>query len=172
MHLVAYPLAWTKGTNGVVEGDVVNIESYTNMVSVKEQFAGKLKGKIILFGKEPMPRALPDTVFKRFTKLQLENMQERLVPQIKAPSLPKELEKWHDEYFEDNAFLQFVEKEGALAVLKTSPSVAGIVNVAGTYYYKENNPKPLPYYIIMPEHAGRLIRLLKQNIIPQDKTKP
>ncbi|MEJ7674951.1 MAG: hypothetical protein WKF59_20190 [Chitinophagaceae bacterium] len=76
---------------------------------------------------------------------------------------------WHDEYFEDNDFLQFVENEGAIAVLKTSSTVVGIMNVAGTYYYKANDPKPLPYYIIMPEHAGRLIRLLKQNITPRVK---
>ena len=96
-------------------------------------------------------------------------MQNRLVPQIEAIPIPKQLEIWHDEYFEDNACLQFVENEGALAVFKTSSSIAGIVNVGGTYYYKENDPKPLPYFIIMPEHAGRLIRLLKQNISPKIK---
>ena len=169
MHIVAYPLAWTKSTKGIVEADVVNIESFTDINLLKQEYAGKLKGKIILLGKEPMPKALPDTVFKRFTKAQLEDMQERLVPQIKVIPIPKQLEIWHDEAFEDNAFLQFAENEGAVAVFKTSSSVAGIVNVGGTYYYKENDPKPLPYFIIMPEHAGRLIRLIKQNIIPRIK---
>ena len=58
MHIAAYPLAWTKSTRGTVEGDVVNIESFTDMDSVKQQYAGKLKGKIILTGKEPMPQIL------------------------------------------------------------------------------------------------------------------
>ena len=31
MHIVAYPLAWTKSTKGIVEGDVVNIESFADM---------------------------------------------------------------------------------------------------------------------------------------------
>ena len=137
MHIVAYPLAWTKSTDGIVEGDVVNIESYSNMNLVEQQYAGKLKGKIILLGEEPLPKSLPDNIFKRFTKEELVEMQNRLVPQIEAIPIPKQLEIWHDEYFEDNAFLQFVENEGALAVFKTSSSIAGIVNVGGTYYYKD-----------------------------------
>ncbi len=56
-----------------------------------------------------------------------------------------------------------------LLQFKTSSTVVGIMNVAGTYYYKANDPKPLPYYIIMPEHAGRLIRLLKQKTTPRIK---
>lgn len=169
MHIVAYPLAWTKSTDGILEGDVVNIESYSNMNLVEQQYAGKLKGKIILLGEEPLPKSLPDNIFKRFTKEELDDMQERLIPQTKVIPIPEQLEIWHDEYFEDNDFLQFVENEGALAVFKTSSSIAGIVNVGGTYYYKENDPKPLPYFIIMPEHAGRLIRLLKQNVTPKIK---
>ena len=169
MHIVAYPLAWTKGTKGIVEGDVVNIESFADMNLIKQQFAGQLKGKIILLGKEPKPRSLADTVFQRFTKAQLEEMQELLVPRNKVIPMPKQIELYQGEYFEDNAFLQFVENEGALAVFKTSSSVAGIVNVGGTYYYKESDPKPLPYLVMMPEHAGRIMRLLKQNITPRIK---
>ena len=169
MHISAYPLAWTKSTRGIVEGDVVNIESFTDMNLVKQQYAGKLKGKIILTGKEPMPQSLPDTLLKRFTKAELEEMQERLVPQTKSIPIPKQLEIWHDEYFEDTAFLKFVENEGAIAVFKASPTAAGILNVGGTYFYRESDRKPLPYFIIMSEHAGRLIRLLKQNITPRIK---
>ncbi|MEJ7674952.1 MAG: hypothetical protein WKF59_20195 [Chitinophagaceae bacterium] len=84
MHIVAYPLAWTKSTKGVVEGDVVNIESFGDIKLLKQEYAGKLKGKIILLGKELRLNPLPDTVFKRFTKAQLEEMQERLVPQVKV----------------------------------------------------------------------------------------
>lgn len=169
MQIVAYPLAFTKGTKGIVEGDVINIESFADMNFVKQQFAGKLKDKIILLGEEPPQKSLTDSVFKRYTKAQLEDMQELLVPRTKVHPMPEQIELYQREYFEDNAFLQFVENEGALAVLKTSSSVAGNVNVAGTFYYKESDPKPLPYYEIMPEHAGRIIRLLKQNITPRIK---
>ena len=169
MRITAYPLAWTKSTKGIVEGDVVNIESFADMNLLKQQYAGKLKGKIILLGKETKYKSLSDTVFQRFTKAQLEAMQELLIPQNKVIPMPKQIEEYQHEYFEDNAFLQFVETEGALAVFKTSSSVAGIVNVGGTYYYKEGDPKPLPYFVIMPEHAGRILRLLKQNITPRIK---
>ena len=169
MHINAYPLAWTKGSNGMVEGELVNIESYADLNSMKARFAGKLKGKIILLGKETQPAFISDTIFKRLGKEELKAMEDQLTPLEKQMPMQEQLVKWRKEYYEDSAFLQFVENEGALAILKSSPSVSGILRVSGTYYYQENEPKPLPYFSVMPEHFGRLIRLLKQNITPRIK---
>ena len=42
----------------------------------------------------------------------------------------------------------------------------GVLHPDGTYYYRNDDIKPLPYFTIMPEHFGRLFRLLKLNITP------
>ncbi|HLO79367.1 MAG TPA: M28 family peptidase [Chitinophagaceae bacterium] len=167
MHIVAYPLAWTKSTNGTVEGELIHIENWRTLDSVKKNFSGKLKGKIVLLGKEPRQVNLTDTVFARLSENQLKKMETQLVPEEKTTPLPDMLDRWAGENVEDQPFLEFVEKEGALAILRTSPKMTGILNVSGTYYYKESNIKPLPYFSIMPEHFGRMLRLLKQDLPPK-----
>jgi hypothetical protein len=167
MHIMAFPYAMTKSTNGTVEGEVLQIESFADMKKLGEKFSGKLKGKIILLGAAPAPRSLQDTLLKRFDDNGLKNMEQQLIPLNKQTPLPALLEEWKVDDVSDKAFLEFAEREGALAVLRTRPTLAGILNVAGTYYYHENDLKPLPYFAIMPEHFGRIARLLKQNQAPR-----
>lgn len=167
MHIMAYPLAMSKSSNGSVEGEIVNVESFRDMKAVQEKFSGKLKGKIILLGTEPKPRSLSDTLLKRFDDQALKKLAEQMAPLNKQTPLPELLEEWKVDDFLDRDFLMFAEKEGAIAVLRTRPSLTGILNVGGTYYYRENDLKPLPYFTIMPEHFGRLVRLLRQQVQPR-----
>ncbi len=164
MHIMAFPYAMTKSSDGTVEGDLVQVESFRDMKMVQEKFSGKLKGRIILLGAEPQPRSLTDTLLQRFGTAELNNMEQQITPLKKQTPLPDLLEEWKVDDVTDKAFLEFAEKEGALAVLRTRPTLAGILNVAGTYYYHENDLKPLPYFAIMPEHFGRIARLLKQKV--------
>ncbi len=53
-----------------------------------------------------------------------------------------------------------------MAVLATRPMHMGILHPNGTYYYKMNDLKPLPYFTIMPEHFGRMLRMLNLGIVP------
>lgn len=167
MHITSYPLAWTKGSNGTVEGEVINIESFSDLDSIKYLYKGILRNKIILLGKEPVFNPMPDPISKRYSTKELEKMQQLLIAENKTRPLPEAIEIFRNEYSKDSTFLKFAEVEGALAVFKASASAAGLMKVGGTYYYKENDFKPLPYFIILPEHAGRLIRLINQNIVPK-----
>ena len=167
MHIAAYPLAMTKSTKGIVEGEVIAIESFRDMVAVKKQFTGKLKDKIILLGRIPSVKSLPDTIFKRYSNEQLKTMEEMLAPATIQTPLPELLESFKVDDVTDKDFLLFAESEGALAVLKTSPRMTGILSVGGTYYYRENDLKPLPYFSIMPEHFSRLGRLLQKQLVPK-----
>jgi len=169
MHITAYPLAWTKGTNGTVEGDVINIDSFSDMDSIKHRYAGILRNKIILLGKEPVFNPMPDPISKRYSTKELENMQQLLIAENQTKPLPEAIEAFRNEYSKDSTFLRFAEDEGVLAVFKPSASAAGLMKVGGTYYYKDNDFKPLPYFIIMPDHAGRLIRLINQGKVPKVK---
>lgn len=167
MHIMAYPLAMTKSTAGLVEAELVNIESFKDMNAVKTQFSGKLKGKIVLLGMEPRQYSLTDTILKRFTEEELESKEEQLNPVVKPLDLQEQLDDWKITDHRDKDILAFAEKEGAIAVLKTTPKLTGILQVQGTYNYLESDPKVLPYFAIMPEHFGRLVRLLKQGVKPR-----
>jgi carboxypeptidase Q len=167
MHIMAYPLAWTKSTKGTVEGELIHIPRQENIDSLKKKFAGRLKGRIILLGREPRKVSLEDTVFSRFSEEQLARMENKTVPALKATPLPDMLDEWSVENVQDQAFLEFIEKEGAIAILRTQPMMTGVLNISGTFYYKDSNIKPLPYFSIMPEHFGRMLRLLEQKQSPK-----
>ena len=167
MHLVAYPLAMSKSTAGIVEGELVSIESFRDMKDVKEKFSGKLKGKIILLGTEPRQRSLTDTILKRYSDNELRTQDEQLDPSEKQTPLPELLDSWKISDHTDDEFLAFVEAEGALAVLRTQSALLGVLRVQGTYNYRESDPKVLPYFSIIPEHFGRLFRMLKEKASPR-----
>lgn len=167
MHLVAYPMAMAKSTKGIVEGELISIESFRDMNAVREKFSGRIKGKIILLGTEPRQKSLTDTIFKRYSDAELKDMQEQLDPSEKQTPLSELLDSWKVSDHADAAFLAFAEKEGAVAVLRTQSAFFGVLKVNGTYNYLESDPKALPYFSIISEHFGRLYRLLKQNIVPK-----
>jgi len=169
MHINAYPLAMAKSTNGKVEGDVVHIKSFRNMDLVRKQFAGKLKGKIILLGSEPSKKSLNGEMFKRYSDDELDEMEDKLVPTTKQTPLPELFKSWETSDVYDKEFLEFIESEGALAILKTRSMLLGVLHPDGTYYYQNDALKPLPYFTIMPEHFGRLVRMIKQGITPKIK---
>ena len=167
MHLVAYPMAMSKSTAGIVEGELISIENFQDMKALKEKFSGKLKGKIILLGTEPRQRSLPDTILKRYSDSELKSQDEQLNPSVKQTPLPELLDSWKTSDHADDEFLAFVEKEGALAVLRTQSALLGVLRVQGTYNYRETDPKVLPYFSIIPEQFGRLFRMLKGNTTPR-----
>lgn len=166
MNISAYPLAMAKSSNGIVSGSVVSIENFSNMDQVKTDFSGKLKGKIILLGKEPRKKSLTDTIEFRLSDSQLKKMEQKTTAKVEVTPLPELFEQWKTGDRTDEEFLKFAEAEGALAVLTTKPMYLGVLHPSGTYYYKKGDFKPLPYFTIMPEHFGRLYRMIKLNTAP------
>jgi len=167
MHIEAYPLVMSKSSNGIVSGDVIHIESIADMDSVKQKFSGKLKGKVILYGKKPQKKSSEDVLSKRFSQEELHQKETQLTAKNKQTPLPELLKSWETDDFYDDEFLRFAETEGALAILKTRATHLGIVHPQGTYYYKNGDLMPLPYFTIMPEHFGRLARMLEVGITPK-----
>jgi carboxypeptidase Q len=166
MNISAYPLAMSKSSEGIVSGEIINIESFADLNKLKNEFSGKLKGKVILLGREPRKKSLRDTIEFRYSEKQLKQKEEQITAEVKPTPLPELFEKWKTEDKADEKFLRFVETEGALAVLITQSKHLGILQPQGTYYYKNGDLKPLPYFTISPEHFGRLYRMAKLNATP------
>ncbi|MEB8327754.1 M20/M25/M40 family metallo-hydrolase [Flavobacteriaceae bacterium KMM 6897] len=166
MNISAYPLAMSKSTDGTVSGTIVSIESFADMNKVRSEFSGNLKGKIILLGKKPKKKSLLDTIESRYSGKQLKQMEQQITTEVKTTPLPELFEKWKIEDKSDETFLKFVEAEGALAVLTTRPMYLGVLHPDGTYYFREGDFKPLPYFTIMSEHFGRLYRMTELNATP------
>ena len=166
MHIAAYPLAMSKSTDGIVSGELIAIQGFRDMKKVKAEFSGKLSKKIILLGNVPKKKSLLDTILFRYSEPELLKMKNQLNAEVQVTPLPELFESWKLDDTSDEEFLRFAETEGALAVLKTSPSYLGVLHPQGTYYYKNNDLKPLPYFTIMPEHFGRLSRMLTLSTKP------
>ena len=166
MKIAGYPLAHAQSTEGAVSGSLVHIESFRDMDKVKADFGGQLSGKIVLLGKAPRKKPLTDTIESRYSEKELSKMESQLTAKNHQTPLPELFESWEESDRYDEEFLTFVAKEGALGVLTTSAMYLGVLHPSGTYYYKEDHLKPLPYFTIMPEHFGRLYRMLQQNTNP------
>lgn len=178
MKIQAYPYAWTASSNGVQIGDLIWIESHTDLEKVKEQWSGKLQGKTILIGSPPKQNMLFDALSTRFTEDQIKEAEKSIVPAPSNPlgpsagdmNLVKDLEVFTERFLrKDDAFFAFLRAEGALSILGTTPLFPGIVHPSGTYNYRESHVKPLPYFAISPENFGKLKRLIDREISPKIK---
>tara|TARA_R110002073_G_scaffold17446_7_gene65735 strand:+ start:17703 stop:19235 length:1533 start_codon:yes stop_codon:yes gene_type:complete len=167
MHINAYPLAMSKSSQGIVEGEVVHIPSFKDMESVKKNYSGKLNGKIVLTGNAPTNKSLNEDVLKRYSNEELKKMEDKLVPETRQTPLPELFKSWETSDKYDQDALKFLEAEGALAVIKSRSMLLGVLHPDGTYYYKINDYKPLPYFTIMQEHFGRLARMIKKGVTPK-----
>ncbi|WKD86622.1 Aminopeptidase S [Polaribacter huanghezhanensis] len=166
MKISAYPLTMSKSTNGNVSGEIISIESFADMNKVRSQFSGKLKGKIVLLGKEPKRKSLTDKIEERYSEKQLKQMDKKVAAKVKVTPLPELFEGWKTTDKSDEAFLKFLDAEGALALLTTRSMYLGVLHPGGTYYFRNSDIKTLPNFTIMPEHFGRLYRMLKLNTTP------
>ena len=178
MKIQAYPYAWTESSKGVEIGDLVWIESYSDLEKVKEQWSGKLSGKTVLIGSAPKQNLLFEPLSNRFTQAQIEQAEKSIIPNPNSPlgfsagdiDLIEDLEVIFASFMKkDDAMFSFLKAEGALGILATTPFFPGIIHPSGTYNYKESDVKSLPYFAISPENFGKLKRLLDKEINPKIK---
>lgn len=176
MKIQAYPYAWTESSNGLQTGDLIWIESHDDMEKVKEQWSGKLRGKTILMGAAPKQNMLFDPLSKQFTKDQIEEAEKSITPVVEKPlgssagnlDLVRDFDFLFEKFAQkDDAFFEFLKEEGAISAFGTTPFFPGIIHPGGTYNYKKNDDKPIPYFAISPENFGKLSRLINKKINPK-----
>lgn len=176
--LIAYPKAWSPGTNGTVRGEVVFLDAKT--LTDLDKYKGKLKGKIVLM--QPA-RAVPPNFQPEGHRatdaelLKLENAEpshesaqfsmspEQRVAQRASAELA--FSKW-----------RLVTLEGAAVVVEPGRGDAGTVYVTsavippaiGAPFDKRANPwdlnKPtvVPQVVVAAEQYNRIIRLLARHV--------
>ncbi len=178
MKINAYPYAWTESSDGVQTGDLVWIESHNDLEKVKKEWSGKLNGTTVLIGSSPKQNMLFDALTNRFTAEQLKEAEKSIIPAPGNPlgysvgdiDLVKDLEIIFQNFMrKDDAFFAFLKAEGAVSVLGTTPFFPGIIHPSGTYNFRENDVKPIPFFAISPENFGKLKRLLDREIAPKIK---
>ena len=163
MNLTALPDAWTRGTDGVVEGEpvVVDVNSWTDL----QELQGQLRGKILL---SPVIRKQGIKRSGVFTDEQLKNAESHI-----NPSNPDDLD--NADYGsvpgpgrrrgrgEGGDIQQFFLDEGVAAVLRGSGKAPGTLSANQQRYSKKGEMKPVPHFTISSEQHARMVRMLERD---------
>ena len=173
--LIAYPKAWSPGTNGMVRGEVVLLDVKTPADLAK--YKGKLAGKIVLL--TPARQVEP-----HFAPLATRTTDEELLKLVKAkppsnesqrfqmsPALRARAElnsqKWQMLYSEDAAVV--VEPGagdgGVVYVTRASmPSPVDMPPEQRPQPWTLDKPKVIPQAVVSAEQYNRIIRMLGRGV--------
>ncbi len=154
--MIAYPKAWTPGTNGVVEGKCVRV-----VIDKKEDFEkykGKLAGMIVILGADTEAKPITDPMYRRYTDDDLAKIAEY--------NPATEHNFTFADYIKRLQFIkdqnQFFAEEKVLAVIDHSRRTdgGGTVFVQSGGSYKPGETTTVPQLTMALEHWTRIARLL------------
>jgi hypothetical protein len=169
--VIAYPPAWSDGTNGMLSTDVVLVPNTIRTPAEFAPYRGKLRGRIVMSAPARTLNALFEPPGRRYTAEQLIAMENP--PQRGGgggqrgqrggrggggggePPPPPLL----------NLNQCFID-EGVAAILNTGggQSHGGNVFVGGGGSRSADAPRAIPQVTLTPEHYGRIYRILEKGI--------
>ena len=164
--LLAFPKAWTPGTDGPVKGEVVRVE--VGKVEDFEKWKGKLKGKILLVSPARAVPAYFESPTRRWEEKGLTDLSR---PQLRrGGGFPGGGGNFLSADFRRQRMAFFI-KEGALAWVEMSSGARGdngavIVQAPpeGENMRQPTDAKVLPQVVVSAEHYSRLLRILDKKI--------
>jgi carboxypeptidase Q len=156
--LLAYPKAWTPGTNGVIQGKCVRV-----IIDKKEdldKYKGKLGGMIVILGADAEVKTIGEAPFKRETDESLAKIAE-YEPAIRHNFSFADYIKRMQFVKDEN---QFFADEKVLAIIDHSRGNdgGGTVFVQSGGSFKPGETTPVPQLTMAVEHWTRIARLLEQ----------
>lgn len=188
--IIAYPKAWSPGTNGVVSGDVVYLEAKDK--KELEKYKGTLKGKIVITAPIIDVKAMMDAPGTRLTEkdlLKLADAQDPANDRAGGPMAQMNNPRMMgiiNAAILDAKKLNFLVSEGAAMMLTPSRSGNGgtiFVSAADVpkeikadlppmqavmqlfmnrvNAYDKDAPKTLPQATVAVEHHNRIVRMLQ-----------
>jgi len=176
-HLIAYPLAWSPGTKGVVSGQpvIVEINSFNDLA----KYRGKLHGTIVLLGKpSSKPAAHFEADAKRFTEEELKRGEQALSPTEKileeydGPNYVLSEKARRDGLSRRATLSKFFVDEGVAVLLRPSPLDSANLQATDAGGFDMNAPNyklpvpelTVPSFVVAREHYGRICRLLEHGL--------
>ena len=158
--LIAYPKAWTPGTNGPVTADAIYAK-----IEREEDFAfyrGRLRGLFVLTAPMRVVEAQFDALAHRFTDQELADLAQPRPPQPPADKGVRDRLRKQQEFNEK--LVKFLTDEGAAAWLEPALHDGGTMTVMGGGSRDPKDPPVLPRVAVDIEHYGRIFRTLEKNI--------
>jgi len=159
--LHALPKAWTPGTNGPVEGELVQVD--IKKPEDIEKYRGKLRGRILLLGEAREYKRGTEPDSHRHDATSLEGLQAFTVPkdQDATAERAKRVKEYQERQLLASKVNAFFVEEGALASISVSSWDNGIIRVAGGGSRKAGEAVGIPELAMISEHFNPLVRALK-----------
>jgi carboxypeptidase Q len=161
--VIAYPEAWTPGTNGPVTAEVVfaDIKSEADL----EKHRGKLKGKFVMTDPMREVKALFQPPGVRYSDEELLKRATDEPARAGGRYTPEQLNARRQRERLMSKVNEFLKSEGAAAVIRLSRAGdGGTVFVQGSRSRDKDAPQALPSAVIAVEHYGRISRILQKGI--------
>jgi len=158
--LLAYPKAWTPGTNGALRGSVVKAKLAT--AEDLEKNKGKLAGKIVLLGEMREVKPQSEAALKRYDDKKLEEIAQYQIPSEKPRFNPQEVAKRME--FQKTLNQYLVDEHVAAVIDPSRGGDGGTVFVQSGGSYKAGEPIGVPSLVMAIEAYGRISRLLDRNV--------
>jgi len=162
--VIAFPRAWTPGTEGPVTADVIDAPIRTEQDMTT--WSGKLRGKVVMVGAMPEVRALFTPLGRRFTEQELLDLQSQPVTAPRGrggrAGGPAQGANF------GQRVMQFLAKEGVVAAIEPasgrSDHGAILVSNAPAPYRDPMPPVVVPQIMVASEHYNRIARLVAQKV--------
>jgi carboxypeptidase Q len=156
----ALPKAWTRGTDGPVEGEVV-LASFKTLEDIEKQ-RGKLRGRIVLVDEARAYKPSDKNDFRRYSETELGELQTFPMPEDAAPDAQqKRLEEYRKRTALNKALNTFFAEEGVLATLSISSWDNGIIRATGGGARKAGEPVGVTELVLPAEHYNPLVRAVQ-----------
>ncbi|MCA9732130.1 MAG: M20/M25/M40 family metallo-hydrolase [Deferribacteres bacterium] len=161
MPVIAYPKAWTPGTEGELTGTPVllKIENEEDI----QKYQGKLEGAIVLVqGSEAYKFSFePDAT--RLTEDELAGLARLDLEKEKSDSNREErIKMWRARFALQRKVNEFLQNEGIKATIEPSHWANGIVRLGGASRtaYKPGQAPAFAQLVVAMEHYNRITRLV------------
>jgi carboxypeptidase Q len=162
VSLHGIPVAWTPGTNGRIEAEVIQLDAVTKDELL--QYKGQLKDKIVMLS-IAKPLGEPNNkVFKRHESQDLAKMRKFDVNRRASHqpySTPERRDSSMQRYQFSQALNQFLAEEKAAAVIYSSWRQGGLIGIYGKNHRK-GQTFPVPAVVVEAEQYNLLDRLSEQ----------
>jgi carboxypeptidase Q len=161
MPLIAYPKAWTPGTNGVVKGNAIMVKATT--AADLEKYKGKLKGAIVLTQGEKELAISFEPGARRLSDDDLKKLETAPEPGAKSPYAARMQEMMAQQQLQA-AVTKLLREEAAAVMLEPSPGKDGTVFVQGGGSQTKGALMPVPSIVVSVEQYNRIVRILQKDI--------
>ncbi len=155
--MIAYPKAWTPGTDGPVRAKVVRVNIRTPQDVAR--YKGKLAGKIVLLGDDSEVKVSSEPLSERYSEKQLAELEQYQVPGERNEARLREFQQRARFQRQTN---KFFDDEKVVAVIDHSRGSinGGTVFVQQGGSYKVGQTAGTPQLTMATEQWDRIARIL------------